>query len=147
MKSIFIPYDLSLELKKMGIDEPCFGFYQKEYIENIPVMVDDNDQYRLTGYRTCKNSEIPNNYISAPTFLQAFIWFENIHQLYPAIVIDQTSYPKYAFEIAQFIGNPKDLTEKEWYWEDMVLSKNLYRTRVEAEVACLEKLIEIVKEK
>jgi hypothetical protein len=44
-------------------------------------MVDDNEQYLLTGYRTCKNSEIPEHYISAPTFSQAFRWFREKHEL------------------------------------------------------------------
>jgi hypothetical protein len=73
--------------------------------------------------------------------------FEDNHKLYPAVVIDQTSYPKYAFEIASFFGNPKRLAEQEWGWNEMILSKNLYRTRTEAELACLEKLIEIIEKK
>lgn len=74
-----------------------------------------------------------------------FEWFGENHGLYPMIVVDQTTYPKWAFEIARFIGNPKDLSEKEWYWDSTILSSHLYRKREEAELECIQKLIEIVE--
>ena len=71
MEKEFCTYTQALRLKALGFNEPCFSFYQREYAEVIPVMVDDNEQYKLTGFRTCKNSEIPEHYVSAPTFSQA----------------------------------------------------------------------------
>lgn len=64
----FTTYHQALKLKELGFDEECVAFFQKEYHEIKPIMVDDNDQYRLTGMRTCKNSEIPEHYTAAPTF-------------------------------------------------------------------------------
>lgn len=74
MNKDFIPYEQALALKELGFDEPCFAFYQKEYAESTPIMVDDNHQYRLTGFRTCRNSEIPEHYVSTPLYQQAFRW-------------------------------------------------------------------------
>lgn len=54
--------------------------------------------------------------------------------------------PKWCFSISKFIGNPKDLTEKEWGWENVPVDNwYLYKTRKEAELACLSKLIEYKK--
>jgi hypothetical protein len=159
MEKEFIPYDLAVKLKELGFDEPCLASYYTDIDENN---LEGKHDYRKTfnglEYHPLDKwgtSWEPNfirntesvHYMSAPTPSQAFRWFEDNHKLYPAVVIDQTSYPKYAFEIASFFGNPKCLTEQEWGWNEMILSKNLYRTRTEAEIACLEKLIEIVENK
>ena len=131
MEREFVPYNQALKLKELGFDEPCFGFYQLEYGEIRPIMVDDNEQYRLTGYRTCKNSEIPKHYTSAPTFSQCFRWFREKYELFCWIEkfhVDET----YIFQIP-----PANFTKIQGH----------YITYEEAELACLDKLIEIVESK
>ena len=54
MEEEFVPYDLALELKELGFDEPCFGYRDG------------------CGYLMIKS--IPHCVISAPTFSQAFRW-------------------------------------------------------------------------
>ena len=138
MKKEFVPYHLALELKQLGFDEPCFAFYQVEYHENSPIMVDDNDQYRITGFRTCKNSEIPSHYISCPTYSQAFKWFREKHNLrcqinYIGGLVDKTTWWDISV-IGHYNTDPKE-------WEMK------YQPYEEAELECLKKLIEIVKTK
>jgi hypothetical protein len=146
MEKEFVPYDRALRLKAIRFDEPCFGFYQKESAEIRPIMVDDNEQYLLTGYRTCKNSEIPEHYISAPTFSQVFRWFREKYQIFPEVLTDCTTEPKFVYTYNTFYGNPKDLTEQEWGWENNIGQySELYRSYEEAELTCLTKLIEIVE--
>jgi hypothetical protein len=126
----------ALELKQLGFDEPCFTFYQVEYHENSPIMVDDNDQYRITGFRTCKNSEIPSHYISCPTYSQAFRWFREKYKLKCCIIplVCEQGY--------------SDLYESRIHQEKHSISRiGNYKIHEEAELACLKKLIEIVKEK
>ena len=74
MNKEFVNYNLALKLKELGFDEPCFAFYQKEFTIDIPTMVDDDNEYRLSGFRTCKNSEIPAHYTSAPLYQQVVEW-------------------------------------------------------------------------
>jgi hypothetical protein len=133
MKKEFISYDLVLRMKQLGFDEPCFAFYQIEYNEDIPVMVDDNDQYRISGFRTCKNSEIPNHYTAVPTFSQVFRWFREKYDLHH--VIHHFTHKKGTDEayLAE-VGKADDIFSH-------------YKTYEEAELACLEKLIEIVESK
>jgi hypothetical protein len=146
MEKEFVNYNQALKLKELGFDEPCFGFYQLEYGEIRPIMVDDDEQYRLTGYRTCKNSEIPKHYTSAPTFSQAFRWFREKYQIFPEVLTDCTTEPKFVFTYNKFFGNPKDLTEQEWGWENNIGQySELYRSYEEAELDCIDKLIEIVE--
>jgi hypothetical protein len=128
MKKEFVPYELAMKLKELGFDEPCFGFYQLEYGEIRPTMVDDNEQYRLTGYRTCKNSEIPKHYTSAPTFSQCFRWFREKYNL--CVVIKPIDDKK--------LGLGYNLTKNGL----IMKACTTYET---AELACLDKLIEIVE--
>ena len=128
----FTPYELAVKLKAIEFDEPCFAFYQREYAEVTPTMVDDNEQYRLTGFRTCKNSEIPEHYISAPTFSQAFRWFREKGYRYTISFDSFMKNGMFYFEIWE--------NGKCWFETDFD-----YNTYEEAELACLTELIEIVE--
>jgi hypothetical protein len=126
LKELFVPYDMAKELKSLNFKEPCFKSYLKDS-DNILEGV--GDKYN----------------IPAPLFSQVFNWFSKKHQLFSIISIDKTSYPKYAYEILSFFGNPKDLAEREWGWKKNIPSHFLYKKKYEAEVDCIEEMIEIVK--
>jgi hypothetical protein len=128
----FIPYKEALALKSLGFDKSCFAFYQEEYIEIKPTMVDDDDEYRLTGWRTCKNSEIPENYTSTPTLSQSFRFFREEYNI--DVNIQKDSIGIYHFNID---------TNKYGDWMEPILFK-IYE---DVELACLRKLINIVKSK
>ena len=139
MESEFVPYEEALELKELGYDKPCLGFYGGGFEESKRIfeLNDNSDSNRFRKNRGLK----------APLYPQAFRWFRDKHQLFYEIQVDQTSYPKYCFEIHEFIGNPKDLTEKHWGWKSIPNDESwgLYRSYEEAELNCLKKLIKIVK--
>jgi hypothetical protein len=140
MKHEFVNYNQALKLKELGFDESCVGFYQLEYGEIRPCMVDDDEQYRLTGWRTCKNSEIPKQYTSAPTFSQAFRWFRDTHNMFHEIQIDRTTEPKFCYAVFHYehYGNYEEIRIGDW---------SLYRTYEDAELACLENFLEVVETK
>jgi len=121
MEKEFTPYEQALELKELGFDEPCFGLYH-------------NDK---TFYPTqCKSHEQFHGQIcSAPLYQQAFRWFRKKYGLYFSIQYFQ--YDEWCLQIT---------TKK----EDTVFnykSTDGFKTYEEAELACLIKLIEIVKNK
>ncbi len=139
MEKEFVPYDRALRLKALGFDEPCFGYYHV------------CDGY-TKGYAFCYFNE-PERYESdsavlAPTFSQAFRWFREKYQIFPEVLTDCTTEPKFVYTYNTFYGNPKDLTEQEWGWENNIGQySDIYRTYEEAELACLNKLIEFVESK
>jgi len=112
MKTEFIPYEQALELKELGFDEPCFGFFDRK----------DNDVLKFDICYENKN-------LSAPTFSQAFRWFREKYDLYSFI-----------FKFDEGFGY-------ETYKEGVTQTNDSFDTYEEAELACLIKLIEIVKNK
>jgi hypothetical protein len=123
----FVPYELALELKQLGFDEPCFAFYDESlYFPN-----NENQ------YGTFCNQKLDASSCSAPTYSQAFRWFREKHNLrcqinYIGGLINKTTWWDISV-IGHYNTDPKE-------WEMK------YQPYEEAELACLKKLIEIVKE-
>jgi hypothetical protein len=139
MEREFVPYEASLRMKAIGFDEFCFAFYQIEYTESMPTMVDDNEEYRLTGFRTCKNSEIPEHYVSAPIFSQVFRWFRE-KNFYVSINTYHSVNEDKPF------GLSIDYLHESGKWDYLdYRGESDFETYEEAELAGLTKLIEIVE--
>ena len=141
METEFVPYELAVKLKRIGFDEPCLAFYQIEYAEVIPTMVDDNEEYRLTGFRTCKNSKIPEHYVSAPIFSQSFRWFRE-KNFYVSI----NTY--HSVSLDKPFGLSIDYLHESGKWDYFdYRGESDFETYEEAELACLTKLIKIVEKR
>jgi len=113
----FIPYEQALELKELGFDEPCFGWFTNSYL-------------RIGGVVENKHVQGEDETL-APLYQQAFRWFREKHNLLHTIEEvweEDTEY--YVGEITTH--NRVDAITQECTYE-------------EAELACLKKLIELVK--
>jgi len=136
MEKEFVPYELVVKLKALGFNEKCFGYYGLE--NELHIEISCNLDSNLTR----------RNFIAAPTFSQCFKWFREKYQIFPEVLTDCTTEPKFVFTYNTFYGNPKDLTEQEWGWENNIGQySDIYRTYEEAELECLKQLIEIVESK
>ena len=118
MKREFVPYQLALELKQLGFDEPCLAFYNGKFL--------DSTQY---DFDNCSMKDI-GQCLLAPTYSQAFRWFRDNHK-HNGIV---EGCKKYGFEWCIY----PDI-------EHYIKPPNNFNTYEEAELACLTRLIEIVK--
>jgi hypothetical protein len=125
MEKEFLPYEIALELKELGFDEPCYKGYTEDYKELI--------SFSNTHTNTSVKTTLPTKPFTTPLYQQVFRWFREKHNL-NSFVIDSKSYSWY-FNINDMV-------------KDDVISEVLYfRTYEEAELECLKKLIEIVKDK
>lgn len=114
----FVPYPLALRLKELGFDEPCFSWYGSDYIPQI------SGSY--------KNSTHTFNYcVSAPTFSQIFRWFRKEYAMFHNI--DRIFLDEFGYTISNEKDEPLNFFDFN-SWE-------------EAELNCLEKLIEITEYK
>jgi hypothetical protein len=125
MTSEFIPYEQALEMKELGFNEECFGY-----------MSSDNEiATTLEGsYNSNMNKpSMRGSYCTAILWQQAFRWFREEHDITYSIIwkmpLDGNGY----------------LTEIQNGRE--VYKLGLYKSYQEAQLACLKKLIEIVKQK
>ena len=126
MENEFIPYEQALTLKELGFDEPCFGTW-------------DKPDKLWTGNPVNGILDIPEDIILAPTYSQAFRWFRekyNEHTILIPYCDSSGEVLSYRFEIVVQDYNLNDFESE---------CKNY--TYEEAELECLKKLIEIVKNK
>jgi len=122
MNKEFIPYEQALELKEVGFDEPCLAFYNGKFLDSTDY---DFDNGTSKDIGLC---------IVAPLYQQAFRWFREKYKLIFHIECDYNSFLGY---IDGYIP----------IYSLYPYSRDCYKTYEEAELACLKKLIEIVKNK
>jgi hypothetical protein len=140
MNKEFISYELALELKQLGFDEICFGYWYTEQEEFKKIDI----QLSSIGFL-----EGEPDYILAPTFSQCFRWFREKHKLNGEVNY-LPNVEKYGIITSDMAGmKPKDLSKKENFEISKKVTNNFvkYDTYEEAELECLKKLIQIVKEK
>lgn len=129
MDKEFVSYEQALALKELGFDEPCFAYY------------DVCDGY-AKGYSFCY-SNVGSQDLElgclAPLYSQVFRWFRENHNLY-SHVRESYSFDKILEFVSQINGS---------YVNHGIYDKpvNRFETYEEAELACLIKLIELVKQK
>jgi hypothetical protein len=116
----FVPYQPSLDMKELGFDEPCICGYSKS-----------NEKLEIySRFLVTKDSFT----VDAPTFSQAFRWFREKYTLYSIISTIMHTYPNLEFYFKIQGLNDGTMIDK-------------FNTYEEAELECLIKLIEIVKNK
>ena len=119
MEIEFIPYALAVKLKEIGFDEFCFAWYV-------------SNEYGLEFGKVIQ-SDLIKDAVVAPTYSQAFRWFRKNYGLCQIVIQN---------------------TDKDWTYDVMSITGITYYEILdvldeyeEAELECLKKLIEIVKEK
>lgn len=128
----FVPYNESLELKELGFFCSSFADYFKFYRDNTVILVEDDDRYRIIEDNPDEHIE----QILAPTFSQAFRWFRKKYDLVHRIDRDG----------GWWICAILNLYDEEDQGTIEIYLENCYpNSYEEAELACLRKLIEIVK--
>ena len=117
-----VPYEEAVELEELGFNEPCFATYDED--RNFEL------QDFLQTYET-----FPSHIVAAPTFSQAFRWFREKYKIDSVIIRSFSMTNSYHYNIVidqDYENNLQSLSIPD-------------RTYEEAELACLRKLIEIVK--
>lgn len=123
----FVPYVESLELEKLDFDTELI--FAKWIWDEGPELMIKGKKYMWT------ESEIKSGKIKhckAPTFSQAFRWFREKHDMTFNLTSSTYYYPSISF--VKVDGNPQ-------------IELGEFNSYKEAELACLRKLIQIVKDK
>ena len=119
MNKEFVPNEQALALRELGFDEPCFGYY-------------GSHQIYFWTVKTAGHYDNDNNALPAPLYQQAFRFFREKYKLRSTII------PYWIGDTYMTIIEGKMIDE---------IEPKQFQTYEEAELACLIKLIEIVKQK
>ena len=129
MTQEFVPYELAAKLKAIGFNEPCM--FVHDTWGNTKNWTED-------GEGEHRNSHINASiYYSAPLFQQVFRWFRNVHKLWGYQI--PWSGNMYCMQIWRLIEDSETVKT--------IQDRVIMNTWEETELACLEKLIEIVETK
>ena len=128
MKKEFIPYQQALELKELGFNEDCLGWYQDN---TLRLDINSNQSIKfhehLGRFKGC---------LLAPLYQQCWRWFREKYGLIGWVCPfnngknESNNFLSYGFAI-----------------KNIFIGKTNFENYEEAELDCLKKLIEIVKNK
>ena len=163
MEKEFIPYTEALALKELGFDEPCFGIWMERGDKHDVIYVAKQEDAWMAEQ---------NEGILAPLYQQAFRWFREKYDLHVQIRKENYFYKSihnnyFHFDISK--GEQNDITGQEDLYSNLmdeceqdipgnhldneklnilIFERGFaFKTYEEAELACIKKLIEIVKNK
>lgn len=102
MKNIFLPEDLSFQLKEKGFREDCFGYYQSKDISYV------EKGLKFGSAKHIGNHNIYDDFIcSAPLYQQVVDWFRDNHNL--AIIVAPS------LNLGKFYMNITYINNIEWF--------------------------------
>jgi len=138
MKDLLVPAKQAVQLKELGFDEPCFGRYIYDGRGKEWFLV-QTQQTKSASVIFEGAKSVDGISVAAPLCQQVFKWFREKYELHGCIDL-QCSNPAYWYIRVD------DIIENDFVYhsEDYHIK---YKTYEEAELACLDKLIEIVKNK
>lgn len=131
MNKEYVPYEIALELNELGFDEPCSGWW-------LSVITFAGESI-LPVY---EHKPAGSGVLNAPTFSQAFRWFREKHNIKAWVqpfMCDNTlgtpylpddTYSFFIFKDADWVYDAADFDSAE-----------------KAEIACVKKMIETIKQK
>jgi hypothetical protein len=135
MEKEFILYEQALALKELGFNEPCAACYGSYVHKTSELFLNINNPVNIeTLVREKTGFNRPSFYVKAPTFSQTFRWFREKYNLWNMI------YPRDGWNyMIQEVDKTTSCFGESWHKENV----NNFE---EAELECLKKLIEIIKE-
>ena len=130
MEKHFATYTQALALKELGFDEPCWSYFITPFDDGEGIF---NPSMFLKDYAYLDTMPKHSTYILAPLKSQVFEWFRKEHNLFGVVLCDL------CWNISGGVANS--------YGDAYDWDSERYETYEEAESACIDKLIEIVKTK
>ena len=124
MKDLFVPYEIAVQLKEIGFNEPCLVIHS--FVDG-----ELNFMYVNTFH---SNDDVNELSAAAPTFSQAFEFFREKYNLLGCTQYFTGGYYCYT------INDMKDTKESNRLFAE-------FSSYEGAELACLDRLIQIVKNK
>ena len=138
MEKEFVPYELALRMKQLGFDETCFGRFSNEG----DLLIAHTEKYIISN--GVDRSEF---FTQAPTWKSAFRWFREKYSLFSSILPFQDIEDDIRLCYYYCVINLDECKDEDILCNESSLGASdiNFSSPAEAEIACLEKLIEIVE--
>ena len=142
IEELFLPYNESLELKKLGFREDCFALYDESRNNRFEFI---NNQLAFNHAKMYYDSKNVYPCILCPTYSQAFKFFRDKYNWQHSI---QPTADQHRFELGYnyWIWNSKTGEEYSSEPKNRPVGDWTYETWEQAELECIKQLIKIVKE-
>ena len=135
MEKEFVPYKLAIKLKELGFDEKCIYYFRKNNKNEFILFQNDlGECYVNADFDKVLvwDEYLENPQCSAPLYQQAFRWFREEHGLFGNPDISNFENKTYGYAVTT-LNHPHYL-----------FNAHSFSSMEEAELACLDKLIEIL---
>ena len=132
MEKEFLDYPEALELKELGFDEPCFTYFLNGIMQPS---LNPKDYTYFSEMSEINKNMLNYENVLTPTYSQAFRFFREKYDLHPYIITLRGEW------IVIGIIRCSDAEKITGSFDTS------FNTLEEAELECLKKLIQIVKEK
>ena len=141
-ESKFVPFEMALDLKRLGFNNPCTHLYNSTDDKPKPYPSDSGLSQDWNSLYVYKENE---HLLSAPTFSQVFAWLETEYNFKVEIgSIFHKDIITYYYNIAY--NRVEDNLDTTWHYIDSWEPDVSVLTYQEAEFGCLGKIIEIIDE-
>lgn len=124
LENMFVPYEQAFALRDLGFDEPCLA------------TINEYNYLHIKGKRRYPTGTVVTEEVAAPTYSQAFRFFRDKKILGEIKPVDDWGHWTYMVSMEDTMS-PFFIVSSEGDEE--------FNTHEEAELACLKKLIEIIK--
>lgn len=128
----FVKYEQALALKELGFDERCFGHYNPNGVFFWKILCSDEDNDHTLSVKDIME-HVADGYVEAPLYQQAFRWFRDNHGLI-GLVEGGYDNGKNIFTYVIWEGFKDNMIDE------------YFISYEEAEQACLDKLIQLLKD-
>jgi hypothetical protein len=129
MEKEFILYEQALALKELGFDEPCIA------------TIDQTEYLYIKGTKKQPRGSMMYDTIDAPLYQQAFRWFREKHNMLTNVYSNASGF---LYEYHDTIGGTHRYDSG---FTGDCEDSGTFTSFEKAELTCLKKLIEIVKNK
>jgi hypothetical protein len=138
MKKEFVTYEQALALKELGFEETCFGRFM---INNYDLLIAHTEKYFMNGV------DRKEFFILSPLKQQAFNYFRNSHELSHTIELTDNS-KTYHYEFFILDSKNREYHDEDCFDQATRLYNDLeFNSYEEAESACIDEMIKILKNK
>lgn len=129
IKDLFLPYDISLKLKELGFNEKCLA------------TIDQTEYLHIKGTKSLPRGSMVYDTIDCPLYQQVFDWFREKHNICASIFKNDK-------DMLEYVASKGETYLPLYYWrytKENSHAGDSAMTYRECEIACINKLIELIK--